>query len=69
MAVQFDVTLNGLGLNDFGLYGNSVDGIGLNTFGFVWSCAAIWNPCQNPVTTTWVDCDSYVTNIETCVGD
>jgi len=67
MTIQFDVTLNGLGLNDFGIYGKSVDGFGLNTFGFVWACNSIWNPCIDPITTTWVSCDDYVTNIETCV--
>lgn len=68
MSIQWDVTINGLGLNDFGLYGLSVDGLGLNTFGFVWLCNAIWNPSYDNVTTTWVDCDDGGTvTVETCI--
>ncbi len=66
--IQNDVTINGLGLNDFGLYGLSVDGYGLNTFGFVWACNGIWNPQYDVVSTTWTNCeDGGTPTIETCV--
>lgn len=64
--VNFDVTVNGLGLNDTGLCGNNtISGFGLVTFGFIWGCADIWNPSDSPITTTWVSCGSSGT-IETC---
>lgn len=62
----FDVTINGRGLNDYGLYGGSVDGLGLLTYGFVWPCSAIWDTCCDPITTAWVDCSTSGGDVEVC---
>lgn len=67
MAVNFDVTLNGRGLLDYGLYGNTVDGLGLQTFGFVWLCSSIWDNADEAVTTSWSACTEVPgTNLEAC---
>jgi len=63
---NFDVTVNGLGLSDFGLVGGSLDGIGLTTYGFIWSCGSIWDTADEPITTTWSDCTDGGSTIETC---
>lgn len=64
---NFDVTLNGRGLVDYGLYGYSVDGLGLNTYGFVWLCSGIWDNADEDITTTWSACtDGGSTNLESC---
>lgn len=65
--INFDVVLNGRGLEDVGLYGNSVDGIGLLTRGFVWGCASIWDVApEDDHNTSWVECSTTGGNIETC---
>lgn len=69
MASQFDIILSGRGLEDYGLYGPSVDGLGLVTYGFLWSCQSIWDTAEiNPLNTTWTGCDPALPpNAETCV--
>jgi hypothetical protein len=67
MAINFDVTLNGVGLNDYGLFGASVDGLGLNTYGFIWLCSSIWDNADEDITTLWSACSGPPsTNLEAC---
>ena len=66
MASALDVTVNGLGLLDYGLVGGTVDGLGLNTYGFVWPCGAIWDTCEENITTTWETCRTS-SSVEDCI--
>lgn len=65
MADMWDVTINGRGLSDYGLYGYSVSGLGVSTYGLVWPCSAIWDDGSPTVTTTWSEC-STPDNVEEC---
>lgn len=65
MAIAFDVTINARGQSDYGLYGYSVDGLGLLTYGFIWSCGSIWDVGQDPITTTWTECETP-SSVEDC---
>lgn len=68
MAINFDVTVNGRGLLDYGLFGYSVDGFGINTYGFIWLCSSIWDNADENITTTWVSCSEEPSNnIESCI--
>lgn len=54
MPLTANVSLNGLGLSDFGFVGApNVDGLGLATRGFVWSAPFIWLNDEASVITGW----------------
>lgn len=64
-----DATIVGNALNSFGFTAfNTVEGLGLNTFGFLWPCDGIWNVSDPVVSTTWVECESDSSTIETCMS-
>lgn len=53
---QFDVSVNGMGLEDSGYSdGNTIDPASLLTFGLIWGCGNHWGPapCSNVTLTTW----------------
>ncbi len=51
---QFDMTVNGVALNDEGLTDkDAINGFGLHTFGFIWGCNSIWGLVCPNVSTTW----------------
>lgn len=60
--MQVDATVEGEALETFGLTArDTISGIGLVTFGFLWECAAIWEPSDESVTTNWSNSDSPIT--------
>jgi len=66
---QFDVRIVGQALEDEGFVAfNTISGLGLNTFGFLWPCADIWAPTDDPtLVTTWTDCpDGNTPTVEDC---
>jgi hypothetical protein len=59
---QFDVSVNGVGLNTYGLTDSqSIDGAALLTFGLIWTCGNHWGPApwSNVTLTSWLTYSNF----------
>ena len=65
-----DVIVVGQALETYGLTAfNTIAGLGLVTYGFLWPCDGIWQPSDNPITTSWVPASVPMKTTEVCVDD
>lgn len=67
MSYGVNAIVVGTALESFGFTAfDTIDGLGLNTFGLLWSCSGIWTNNDDPaLTTVWTSCED-LQNLDEC---